>query len=276
MCRPGDIAVVFRPHFFLDGPADDIGVQKEVFKGGFQHIIVHFSEDVHEQLMHIVVRVIDDCAECVPLYKETVGAVSSQPVHPFHQLGEVMLRILFDVAIGGFQAELAQCFWDHSDSPFLSFLNLPSETKRITLNNYKCKTLCISTEFLPKLSAVLMLGDCAMKAKKELNIQIGERIKRAREKGGMTQEQFAELINKTPQFVSDLERGVSGISIETLRTICEKLCISSDSILFARRDENDVSELTSKFRKMSHVKFRALEQIVNALLYTEAEIGSDQ
>jgi transcriptional regulator with XRE-family HTH domain len=134
----------------------------------------------------------------------------------------------------------------------------------------------MSTEFLPKLSAVLMLGDCAMKAKKELNIQIGERIKRAREKGGMTQEQFAELINKTPQFVSDLERGVSGISIETLRTICEKLCISSDSILFARRDENDVSELTSKFRKMSHVKFRALEQIVNALLYTEAEIGSDQ
>lgn len=134
----------------------------------------------------------------------------------------------------------------------------------------------MSTEFLPKLSAVLMLGDCVMKAKKELNIQIGERIKRAREKGGMTQEQFAELINKTPQFVSDLERGVSGISIETLRTICEKLCISSDSILFARRDENDVSELTSKFRKMSHVKFRALEQIVNALLYTEAEIGSDQ
>lgn len=115
-----------------------------------------------------------------------------------------------------------------------------------------------------------------MKAKKELNIQIGERIKQAREKGGMTQEQFAELINKTPQFVSDLERGVSGISIETLRTICEKLCISSDSILFAKRDENDVSELTSKFRKMSHVKFRALEQIVNALLYTEAEIGSDQ
>ena len=114
-----------------------------------------------------------------------------------------------------------------------------------------------------------------MKARKELNIQIGDRVKRAREKSGMTQEQFAELINKTPQFISDLERGVSGISIETLRTICEKLCISSDSILFANRHENDISELTTKFRRMSHIQFRAMEQIVNALLYAGTETGND-
>ena len=115
-----------------------------------------------------------------------------------------------------------------------------------------------------------------MKAKKEINVQIGERIKQAREQSGMTQEQFAELINKTPQFISDLERGVTGISIETLRTICEKLCISSDSILFPDRHENDISELTAKFRRMSRIQFRALEQIVNALLYAGTEIGGDQ
>lgn len=115
-----------------------------------------------------------------------------------------------------------------------------------------------------------------MKAKKELNIQIGARVKRARERSGMTQEQFAELIGKTPQFVSDLERGVSGISIETLRTICETLCISSDSILFASRSENDVAELVAKFRRMSRVQFRAMEQIVNAFLYAEAGVHNDQ
>lgn len=114
-----------------------------------------------------------------------------------------------------------------------------------------------------------------MKAKKELNIQIGERVKQARERSGMTQEQFAELISKTPQFVSDLERGVSGISIETLRTICEKLYISSDSILFADRCENDISELTMKFRRMSHIQFHAMEQIVNALLYAGADSGAN-
>lgn len=115
-----------------------------------------------------------------------------------------------------------------------------------------------------------------MKAKKEINIQIGDRIRCAREKSGMTQEQFAELINKTPQFISDLERGVSGISIETLRTICERLCISSDSILFADRHENDVAELTQKFRRMSRIQFHALEQIVNALLYAGTEIHGDK
>lgn len=114
-----------------------------------------------------------------------------------------------------------------------------------------------------------------MKAKKELNVQIGNRVKRAREKSGMTQEQFAEFINKTPQFISDLERGVSGISIETLRTICEKLCISSDSILFADRNENDISELMTKFRRMSRIQFHAMEQIANALLCAGAEAGND-
>lgn len=113
-----------------------------------------------------------------------------------------------------------------------------------------------------------------MKAKKELNVQIGSRVKRAREKSGMTQEQFAEFINKTPQFISDLERGVSGISIETLRTICEKLCISSDSILFADRNENDISELMTKFRRMSHIQFRAMEQIANALLCAGTDGGT--
>lgn len=115
-----------------------------------------------------------------------------------------------------------------------------------------------------------------MKAKKEINIQIGERVRQAREQSGMTQEQFAELINKTPQFISDLERGVTGISIETLRTICEKLCISSDSILFADRRENDVTELTAKFQRMSRIQFRALEQIVNVLLCAGTETGGGQ
>lgn len=111
-----------------------------------------------------------------------------------------------------------------------------------------------------------------MKPKKELNVQIGEQIKRARENGGLTQEQFAELIDKTPQFVSDLERGVSGISLETLKVICEKLCITSDSILFPDRTGNDIEKLSEKFRLMTPIQFRGMEQITNAFLFaTNAE-----
>ena len=51
-----------------------------------------------------------------------------------------------------------------------------------------------------------------MREKKEINIQIGEQIRLAREQAELTQEQFAERIEVSPQYISDLERGVVGIS----------------------------------------------------------------
>lgn len=78
-----------------------------------------------------------------------------------------------------------------------------------------------------------------MKEKKQINIQIGSRIKIAREAAGYTQERFAELIDVSVQYTSDLERGVVGTSIPTLVKICETLHVSSDYLLFGRADEPD-------------------------------------
>lgn len=103
-----------------------------------------------------------------------------------------------------------------------------------------------------------------MRPKKEINVQIGEQIKRAREKGGFTQEQFAEAIDKTPQFISDLERGVSGISLETLKVICENLHISSDSILFPNVIDNDVERITEKFKRMTPEQLRVMTELTDA------------
>ena len=36
-----------------------------------------------------------------------------------------------------------------------------------------------------------------------------------------------------------------------------------------------MTELTAKFQRMSRIQFRALEQIVNALLYVGTEMGGD-
>lgn len=71
-----------------------------------------------------------------------------------------------------------------------------------------------------------------MREKKEINIQIGEQIRLAREQAKLTQEQFAERIDVSPQYISDLERGVVGISIPTLKRACVTLGVSSDQILF--------------------------------------------
>lgn len=43
-----------------------------------------------------------------------------------------------------------------------------------------------------------------MPQKKEINMQIGERIKEARLSAGATQERLAEKINVSVQYVSDL------------------------------------------------------------------------
>ena len=63
---------------------------------------------------------------------------------------------------------------------------------------------------------------------KELNKQIGERCRKAREVAGYTQEQLAEQVGVSTQFLSDAERGVTGMSVTTIIKICSILNISTD------------------------------------------------
>lgn len=106
-----------------------------------------------------------------------------------------------------------------------------------------------------------------MKIKKEFNQQIGERIKCARTSAGLTQEQFAELIDKTPQYISDLERGVYGVSLETLKILCERLSISSDSIVFGSIYQNQTDLITQKMERLVPKQFAALTEIIQQFIY---------
>lgn len=78
--------------------------------------------------------------------------------------------------------------------------------------------------------------------KKELNINIGKRIRAAREHTGLTREELAERIDVTPRFVADVERGSVGISVPTLIAICEVLHISSDSLLWGQTTSTGIDE----------------------------------
>ena len=74
-----------------------------------------------------------------------------------------------------------------------------------------------------------------MKERKELNIQIGERVKISRESAGLTQEKLAEYVDVSIQYISDLERGVVGASLKTMIKICTVLKVSSDYILMGKQ-----------------------------------------
>lgn len=78
--------------------------------------------------------------------------------------------------------------------------------------------------------------------KKDLNIDIGKRIRSAREHTGLTREELAERIDVTPRFVADVERGSVGISVPTLMRICEVLHVSSDSLLWGRTTDSGIDD----------------------------------
>ena len=60
---------------------------------------------------------------------------------------------------------------------------------------------------------------------------IGRRIKNAREKKQLTQEQLAELVDLSPMHVSVIERGVKLPKLETLINIANILDVSADELL---------------------------------------------
>lgn len=104
-----------------------------------------------------------------------------------------------------------------------------------------------------------------MKKKKDLNIILGGRVRDVREAAGLTQERFAEIVSFAPKNVSDIERGVVGISIEALIRICERLSISSDDILFGNRDKNRVEKIAERLANLPPEQFALAEEIINKL-----------
>ncbi len=113
-----------------------------------------------------------------------------------------------------------------------------------------------------------------MREKKEINIFIGNQIRVARERSGLTQEQFGELVSLGTKNVSDIERGVAGITVSTLKRICEKLSISSDAIIFGEQNKNDVESLAERLERLSPDQFTAVKEFLNRVfeLYARLDV----
>ena len=102
-----------------------------------------------------------------------------------------------------------------------------------------------------------------MREKKEINIEVGCRVRQAREAAGLTQERFAELIGVSPQNVSCVERG---LSLTVLRRICETLHVSSDALLWGRSGGNDAEILARRLEQLPPEQFRVVQNVINSVL----------
>lgn len=105
-----------------------------------------------------------------------------------------------------------------------------------------------------------------MREKKEINVQVGGQIRRAREAAGLTQERFAELVGISPQNVSCVERGLAGVSLTVLRRMCEILRVSSDTLLMGDLGDNDVEAIAGRLRQLPPEQFRVVREVINSVL----------
>ena len=86
----------------------------------------------------------------------------------------------------------------------------------------------------------------------ENSMAMGMRIQRARKSVKLTQLQLSEKIGVTPQYISDLERGVTGCKIATLLKLCDTLGVSADFILRGQETfAGSLSELPADFSELS-------------------------
>ena len=103
-----------------------------------------------------------------------------------------------------------------------------------------------------------------MKEPKEPYVGIGARIKICREQAQITQEKLAELISVTPQYLSDLERGITGTSIPTIIRICNVLNASADYILLNKTKDNKyASVLIERLQNTPPKKLKIIESGIN-------------
>ena len=100
-----------------------------------------------------------------------------------------------------------------------------------------------------------------------INEHIGKVCQQYRLKNNLTQNQVSELTGLEPRHISQIERGFSKGSIDTLIKLCNAYKITPDIILYDLLDnevKNSVSIYDEKFKKLTR---RDKETILNLIDY---------
>ena len=98
---------------------------------------------------------------------------------------------------------------------------------------------------------------------------IGKVFQEYRIRNGMTQNEIAEIAGMEPRYVSQIERGISKGSIDTLLKLCNAYKITPDIVLYDLLDNSvreDVKIFDEKFKKLSIRDKNTINELINYLL----------
>lgn len=102
--------------------------------------------------------------------------------------------------------------------------------------------------------------------KKDINVEIGARIKQLRNAQKLSRENLAELSGYSANFIQEVERGRSGLSSESIRALSVALKTSADNLLFGDSTE-DFTYILEKLKtvpaeKRTHI-IRIIEEAID-------------
>lgn len=101
-----------------------------------------------------------------------------------------------------------------------------------------------------------------MRAKNYNYKEIGLRIKAIRRERRLTQEELSERIGVGSQHISDIERGLTGMSIGILIDLCDELNADTNYILFGTSSQPSDDFFTKIFAGLSRSQIMYAEQIL--------------
>ena len=98
---------------------------------------------------------------------------------------------------------------------------------------------------------------------------MGDRVKDLRKKKRLTQEQFAEKIGVSVQYVSEIERGISMPSMQVFVKILEVLDASADYLLRDMVSSGNLygdKQIATKLERLAPNQRRTLMAIIDAYI----------
>lgn len=100
-------------------------------------------------------------------------------------------------------------------------------------------------------------------------VEIGKRIKSKRKEINLTQEKLSEIIDVSPSYISEIERGSSICSLATITNIANTLHTTLDYLIYGITPNNcnqTFTEILKSIPKNNHKLFLCLcENIANSL-----------
>ena len=106
--------------------------------------------------------------------------------------------------------------------------------------------------------------------REELNNRIGKRVRTQREFLGITREGLRDYVNISPQFLSEIECGVKGVSAETLYKLCEGLGLSADYLLMGKENPADVSAILATLSTIDEKYLPLADDLLKTFIKTIA------